>query len=102
MEYITITISGTEYKIKQSYRALMMFEEMTKKTIGQINESVADILKLFYCILKANNQSTWTYTFDEYLDIIDEQPEVFQQFTEYLDEQAKGQVAPEKKSKRKK
>lgn len=75
----------------------MLFEEMTSKTVNQMNESVADILKLFYCILKGNNVSVWNYTFEEFLDIVDEQPEVFTQFTEYLEEQAKGQPAAEQK-----
>lgn len=98
MEYITITIAGIEYKIKQSFRALMMFEEMTGKSVNQVDDSVADILKLFYCILKGNNLNTFTYTFDEYLDIIDEQPEVLTQFTDYLEEKSKG--VPEQQKKR--
>jgi len=103
MEKIKITIAGTEFKIAQSFRALMMFEELTGKTVNQINESVADILKLFYCILKGNNLTTFEYTFESFLDLIDEQPEVFTVFTEYLQEQAKGQPAQpaQKKSKQK-
>lgn len=89
MEKIKITINEQEYIIKQSFRALMLFEEMTNKTVNQMNESVADILKLFYCILKGNNLEVWKFTFDEFLNLIDEQPEVFTQFTEYLQEQAK-------------
>jgi len=91
MEKITIKINELEYIIKQSFRALMLFEEMTEKTVNEMTESVADILKLFYCILKGNNLTTFKYSFDEFLDTIDEQPEVFTQFTEYLQEQAKGQ-----------
>jgi hypothetical protein len=101
MEKIKITIDSKEYTIKQSFRALMLFEEMTNKTVNQMNESAADILKLFYCILKGNNKDSFTYTFEQFLDLVDEQPEVFTQFTEYLQEQAKGQIeqTEEKKSK---
>lgn len=95
MEKITIKINEQDYTIKQSFRALMLFEEMTSKTVNQMSESIADIFKLFYCILKANNLNVWKYTFEEFLDLIDEQPEVFTQFTEYLEEQAKGQPAAE-------
>jgi hypothetical protein len=100
MDKITITIAETQLAIKQSFRALMLFEEMTNKSVNQMNETVADILTLFYCILKGNNQKLFNYSFDEFLDVIDEQPEVFTQFTEYLQEQAKGQTATtaEKKS----
>lgn len=75
----------------------MLFEEMTEKTVNEMNDSVNDILKLFYCILKANNLETFKFSFDEFLDVIDEQPEVFTHFTEYLQEQAKGQQPAEQK-----
>lgn len=98
MKQIYITISEQQYRIKQSFRALMLFEEMTSKSVGEMNESVADVLKLFYCILKGNNMQTFTYTFEEYLDIMDEQPEAFTEFTEYLQEQATGTQPEQKKS----
>ena len=93
MEKTKITIAGTEFIIKQSFRALMLFEEMTSKTINQMGESVSDILKLFYCILKGNNLETFNWTFDEFLDVIDEEPNSVKVFTDYLQEQAKGQPA---------
>lgn len=91
MEKTTIEISGRQYTVKQSFRALMLFEEMTNKSVNQINESVNDLLKLFYCILKGNNLLTFEYTFDNFIDIIDEHPEAFQHFNDYLATQAKGQ-----------
>jgi hypothetical protein len=91
MEKITIKIENKDFTIKQSFRALMLFEEMTDKTINEMNESVADILKLFYCILKANNVDTFNWSFEQFLDIVDEQPEVFTHFTDYLQEQVKGE-----------
>lgn len=91
MEKITIKIENKDLIIKQSFRALMLFEEMTSKTVNEMNESVADILKLFYCILKANNLDTFNWNFEQFIDIIDEQPEVFTSFTDYLQEQAKGE-----------
>lgn len=101
MEKITITINGVKYIIKQSFRSLMLFEEMTGKTVNKMNDSIADILKLFYCILKGNNMVTFTYSFDEWLDVIDEQPEALTTFTDYLTEQANKQVEPEVTTKKK-
>jgi len=99
MEKTKITIAGTEFTIKQSFRALMLFEEMTSKTINQMGESVSDILKLFYCILKGNNVETFNWTFDEFLNVIDDEPNSVKVFTDYLQEQAKGQ--PEKPAQKK-
>lgn len=98
MNEIYITISGTQYKVKQSFRSLMLFEEMTNKALAQMDETVADILKLFFCILKGSNMKTFTYSFEEFLDIMDEQPDAFSQFTEYLQAQATGQPVEKKKS----
>lgn len=91
MVKIKIKIAGTDYKVAQSFRALMLFEEMTDKSVSSMNESVADILKLFYCILKGNNIEAFTYNFDEFINLMDEEPESFQMFTDYLQEQAKAQ-----------
>lgn len=99
MDKIIITIAEQPFTIKQSFRALMLFEEMTNKTVNQMNESAGDLLKLFYCILKGNNMNTFTYSFEEWLDIIDEQPEAFTQFTEFLQAQAATVVEPTAKKK---
>jgi len=101
MEKVIIKISGVDYKVAQSFRALMLFEDMTAKSVNAMNESIADILKLFYCIIKGNNMRIFNYTFDEFVDLIDEQPEAFEMFTEYLKEQAKGQAETNKQPKKK-
>lgn len=101
MDNIKIKIDNKEFTIRQSFRALMLFEEMTAKSVNNIGENVSDLLKLFYCILKANNQNNFEYTFDSFIDVMDEQPEAFQIFTNYLEEQAKDlPKEPQKKSKK--
>lgn len=95
MNKIKITIDGVEYTIKQSFRSLMLFEEMTGKNISKMDESIADILKLFYCILKGNNMETFMYSFDAFVDVIDEKPETLVVFTDYLQAQAQPQAEAE-------
>jgi hypothetical protein len=96
----TITIDGKVLRVKQSFRALMMFEEITKRSVYQMNESVNDIITLFYCILKANNKDAFTYTFDQFVDLIDEAPESIDAFNSYLASNANAE-ASEKPSKKK-
>ena len=98
MNKIIITIAGVEYTIKQSFRALMLFEELTGKSVSLMNETMADITKLFYCIVKGNNREKFNYTFDEFIDLLDAETEVFTVFTDFLQEQAKGLVQEEKKN----
>lgn len=98
MNEIYITISGTKYKIKQSFRALMLFEKMTSKTIGQMSDSLSDIFTLFYCILKVNNKQSFLYSYEEFIELIDEQPEALSEFSTYLQEQSRTITEEEKKS----
>ncbi len=63
MDTIKIKISGIEYNVKQSIRSLMYFEEMTGKSINTMDNSFSDIMKLFFCILRAGNKD-FIFTFD--------------------------------------
>lgn len=87
MKEIVIKIGGIEYLIKQSFRSLIMFEKLASKKINEVNDNVTDIVLLFYCILSGCNK-TFVYTFEEFLDILDENPESIEVFTNYLESQA--------------
>lgn len=84
MESSKIVFEGVEYNIKQSFRALMMFEELAGKEASKANDSVTDLLKMFYCILKASNSNSFTYTFDKFIDLIDTNLLAVSEFTNYL------------------
>lgn len=81
MQTLNIELKGKEYVIKQSFRSYLLFEEMTKKQISEI-QSFKDIITLLYCTLKGCNK-TFDYSFDDFIDIIDENPEVFEKFNEF-------------------
>lgn len=99
MNKITITIKGIEYTIKQTFRTFFLFEEMSGKSIALADISTfADTFKLLYCALKANNKDTFKFSFDEFVDIVDEQPEVLSQFSEFMNTETK-EVSEENKKK---
>lgn len=100
MKEIVIKINGVEYKVKQSFRSLMIFEELAKKKINDADDSITDIMRLFYAILKGCNK-TFTFTFDEYIDLMDDNQESLEMFVNYLQEQATGVVKEEPKKKKK-
>ena len=53
---------------------------------------------LFYCILKANNREIFQYSFDEFIDVIDEYPDNVEVFNNYLlGEAKKVEKSPTKK-----
>ena len=82
--HIKINILGTDYVIKQSFRALLLFEEMSGKNSFNANDTIKDLTTLFYCFLKGGNQATFTYTLDEFIDVLDDNPVIFEDFAEYL------------------
>lgn len=97
MEQLTIYINQELFIIKQSFRALLMFEELSKKNISQMNESIADVLLLFYCMLKAGNKDLFKYSYDEFIDVVDANPDTLTVFTKYLESQAPEEVTTKKK-----
>lgn len=78
MKEISINIRDVEYKIKQSFRTYMLFEEMAGKQIGEI-ETMKDNIMLIYCTFKGCNKE-FNFTFDEFIDVLDENPDIFTEF----------------------
>lgn len=101
MSEIKITIEGAEYKVRQSFRSLMLFEEMTKRSVYLMNETLNDIMTLFYCILKANNRETFTYTFDSFIDVMDNNPDCIEVFTDFIKTSAEVTDEPASQKKKK-
>lgn len=97
MNEIKISIAGVEYILKNSFASLLLFEEMTGRSVNNFNESVGDLLRLFYCILKAANRKTFLYSFEEFVDILDEEQDKIEIFSNFLNEQKKDIVKTNKK-----
>lgn len=77
-----ITIKGIDYKFKFTLRAMMLWEQITKRTfnIG----SITDEYLYLYCMLMANNPDS-NLTFDELIDAMDEDPNIMLHFKEALE-----------------
>ena len=100
MESVKIKIGETVYNIKQSFRALMIFEEITGKNISMANDSVSDILMMFYSLLKGNNKD-FEFSFENFVELIDDNPESVEAFTDYLNNLSKEQTKEQKSTKKK-
>lgn len=101
MNEIVVKIGEKELKIKQNFRALMLFEDLAKKKISEIQESVGDIMLLFYCTVKANNKDL-NINYDEFIDLIDDNAESFEIYTNYLKTQVNEVENTDKKKIKKK
>lgn len=80
-----MTINNKEYRLKYTFRALMLFEQITNKMFNI--ESLSDELVFFYCILLASNPDD-TMTFDEFMDSVDDNPTLLAQFQQFLADEA--------------
>jgi hypothetical protein len=83
MEEVKFKIGTEEFIIKQSFRAWLLFEEMTGR-VYEKDEKLGTQLKMFFCMLKAGNQEKFRYTFDEFIDLLDKYPGAMNIFYEYL------------------
>lgn len=76
-----IKIKDIEYKLKYTLRALFIYERITGKSFKF--EGLYSEYLLFFSILVANNEN-FTITFDEFIDICDEDPKLFETFREWF------------------
>lgn len=92
MKKFEFKISGETFIIEKNVKALALFEEM--QTAPEYNEAhkLSNNLKMFYCILRGRNYiiqngvyvSTFNYTFDEFIYLLDKFPQAVETFTDYL------------------
>lgn len=76
-----ITIDNKEYELKYSFRALMIYENITKKSFNP--KTLTDILVFFYSIVCASVRDN-TVEFDDFMDMLDSNPELVQEFSEWI------------------
>lgn len=83
-----IKIKGKKYNFKYTIRALFIFESITGKSFEI--KSLFDNYVFLYSILIANNPDK-TMLFDDFINCLDEDPKIYQQLNEILNEHNKMQ-----------
>ena len=76
-----IQIKNTEVELKNKMRYLLIYEQITNKPFNPT--TVTDMILYFYSVILAC-KSDIELTFSELMDIIDENPSVYEQFNEWL------------------
>lgn len=95
----TIKINGVDYKIKYTIRALFIFEQITGKAFKI--ENLLDNYIFFYSMILANNPDN-TLDWDDFLNCIDDNPNLFQEMNDIVnDEEKKSKVFDKKEGKAK-
>ncbi len=78
-----ITIKEQTYKVKYSIRSLFIFEQLTGKTFTL--ETLLDQYIFFYSMILANNPES-TLTFDDFIDVCDEDFTLVTNLQKYITE----------------
>ncbi len=81
-----IKIKDKEYNIKYTIRALFIFEAITGKPFAV--KTLLDNYILLYSIILANNQED-VLDWDDFLEALDSDPELFQKINEVIENQNK-------------
>ena len=77
-----IQILGREIELKATFRAYLIFENITGKSFQQLS-TLADVLTFFYATILGSAKTT-DISFDDFLDFIDENPNIVTEFSEWM------------------
>lgn len=77
-----ITIKEKEIELKYSIRSLIMYENMTDKTLS-VSNSLTDMILFMYCVVITSSKD-YSLTFDEFIDFLDENTQFIPEFSEWL------------------
>ena len=81
-----IKINKKEYKVKQTLRALFIFEQITGRAF-EIKTMLYNYI-FFYSVIIANNPDN-ILDWDDFIDALDENPNLLTEFTELNQKQNK-------------
>lgn len=76
-----INIKGKDVELKYSFRALMMYENIKNESFSP--KTLTDVIIFMLCVIMSSCKNM-QLTFDELIDIIDDKPELLEQFSIWL------------------
>lgn len=78
-----ITIKGKTVSLKYSFRALMIYENITQKSFNP--KGISDVVVFFYSVVVASSKDT-SLSFDDFIDWLDDKPTAINDFSVWLTE----------------
>lgn len=78
---MTIKIKDKEVTLKYSFRCFFIFENIMGRSFTP--NTTTDVLVFFYSCIMASEKNL-EFNFDEFLDLVDAQPELIAQFSEFI------------------
>ena len=77
-----VHILERDIELKATFRAYIIFENITGKSFQQLS-TLADVLTFFYATILGSAKTT-DISFDDFLDFIDENPNIVTEFSEWM------------------
>lgn len=81
-----IKINEEEITLKNSFRSLIIFEQITKKPFNP--QTTTDVIIYFYSVVCASVKG-YTIDWDDFMDWLDENPDAINDFNDFLLKNAK-------------
>lgn len=78
---MNINIIDKEITLKYSLRAMMMYENVTNKTLNP--SGITEVVTFFYCVVLASSKD-YSLSFEDFMDWLDENPDTLKEFGEWL------------------
>lgn len=78
---MTIKIKDKEVTLKYSFRCFFIFENIMNRSFQP--NTTTDVLVFFYSTIMASEKNL-DFNFEEFLDLVDEQPELIGEFATFI------------------
>ena len=91
-----IQINNKEVELKNTIRSLIIYENITNQTFFAPS-TLEDVITYFYCVVVASSKD-YSLKFDDFVDWIDENPNVLNEFTKWFQDLAQTTEDIKKKS----
>lgn len=76
-----IKIGKKNIELKYTIRAMIMYENMAQKSFNP--QTLTDIITFMYCIIVSSSKD-YSFKFDQFIDYLDEHPEIMTEFSEWI------------------
>lgn len=76
-----LKIKDREVKLRYSFRSLLLYENIQNKSFTP--STTTDVLVFMYCVIMGSEKDL-NFTFDEFLDMIDENQNLVIEFSQWL------------------
>ena len=94
-----VKVNDKEITLRYSFRSLILYENIQKKSFSP--ETTTDVLIFMFCVILSSEKDL-EFNFNQFLDMIDENPSLVTEFALWLTKEMdkQNELSPEEESKK--